>query len=313
MSNSQKLDDDYALTVKVAELFYIEQRNKSEIATVLGLSRFKVARILNHASESGIVRVTFHQPDPPQHPLALELKMRFGLEHAVVITPEDNSPAALRAELGAAAAIFLERNVRPNEVLGVGWGRTTKAIAEAAPRLPHMSVVQLAGIAGHPGENSMELVRLFAEITGGAAYPLYCPLVAPDVLSARALRIGGTTGNTFKQYSRVSTAILPIGSWNPPNSQLRSFLAREDQEALTQDGVVAELGGILIDQNGKEVVNGLSERILGIRHEELTKIKQVIAVAGHKSKNNAVLAVLRSRLISGLITDAQVAKALLRA
>lgn len=311
MSGLHDSDDTYSLSIRVAELYYLDQRNKSEIATELGISRFKVARILDHAVDSGIVRITFHRPDPPPHPLALELKAKYGLEHVSVVPAEQHSPTELREELGAAAATFLERYLRPNDVLGVGWGRTTKAIVDIEPQLPLVPVVQLAGIAGSPGENSMELVRLFAKLTGGAAYPLYCPLVAPDADSAKALHNSGPTGATFEQFARVSFAILPIGSWNPPNSQLRSFLSRENQEALARDGVVAELGGILIDEHGLEVTNEVSERILGIRYSELTKIRRVVAVAGHSSKVNAILAVLRSQLISGLITDSVVARALL--
>ncbi len=45
------------LTATIARRYYLEGASKSDIATELGLSRFKVARLLDRARESGIVRI----------------------------------------------------------------------------------------------------------------------------------------------------------------------------------------------------------------------------------------------------------------
>ena len=45
------------LSATVARRYYLEGASKSDIATELGLSRFKVARLLEGARASGIVRI----------------------------------------------------------------------------------------------------------------------------------------------------------------------------------------------------------------------------------------------------------------
>ncbi len=49
-----------ALAADVARRYYIDGATKSEIAGELGLSRFKVARVLDQARTSGLVRIELH-------------------------------------------------------------------------------------------------------------------------------------------------------------------------------------------------------------------------------------------------------------
>src|SRR5260370_21746111 len=48
------------LAATVARRYYLEGASKREIAQELGLSRFKVARVLDHARSSGLVRIELH-------------------------------------------------------------------------------------------------------------------------------------------------------------------------------------------------------------------------------------------------------------
>src|SRR3569833_3068477 len=52
------------LLATVARRFYVQGRSKLEIADEFGVSRFKVARMLDTARESGLVRVEFSLPAP---------------------------------------------------------------------------------------------------------------------------------------------------------------------------------------------------------------------------------------------------------
>ena len=46
----------------IARRYYLEGRTRVEIAEEFGLSRFKVARMLEEALESGMVEITIHDP-----------------------------------------------------------------------------------------------------------------------------------------------------------------------------------------------------------------------------------------------------------
>ena len=50
------------LAASIARRYYLDGRSKIEIADEFGLSRFKVARLLDAARESGLVRIEIRHP-----------------------------------------------------------------------------------------------------------------------------------------------------------------------------------------------------------------------------------------------------------
>src|SRR3954454_1156061 len=79
-----------ALAALVARRYYLDERFKVEIAGELGLSRFKIARLLETAGDTGLVRIEIGHPGLVDVDLAAQIMDRFGLRHAVVVdTPED--------------------------------------------------------------------------------------------------------------------------------------------------------------------------------------------------------------------------------
>ena len=78
----------------VARRYYLDERSKVEIAGELGLSRFKIARLLETARDSGLVRIEIGLPGGALDAgLSAELCSAFGLRHAFVFNfPEDGSP-----------------------------------------------------------------------------------------------------------------------------------------------------------------------------------------------------------------------------
>ncbi|WP_161794248.1 sugar-binding transcriptional regulator [Demequina sediminicola] len=299
------------LLMEVARSHYFHGLSKVEIATELGLSRFKVARLLDEALERGAVRVTLHRPRERWTGLAMRLKERFSLQHAVVVNAGNGNPLHIRQALGREGALLLQQHLSHEDVLGVGWGRTVKATADYVTSLPKCTVVQLGGIAGNPGENLMDLVRIFSGITGSEAYPLYTPLVVPSIETAESLKQAPEISATIDRFRDVSVAIASVGSWNPPNSQLRMFCSPEVREDLDNRGVRAEICGVLLDSEGNEIETALNGRIISATSSDLRRIPTVIAIAGHPSKAGAIRAVLKGGYANMLVTDTQVARLLL--
>ncbi|WP_061962521.1 sugar-binding transcriptional regulator [Demequina flava] len=299
------------LLMEVARSHYFHGLSKVEIATELGLSRFKIARLLDEALERGAVRVTLHRPRERWTGLAMRLKERFSLQHAVVVNAGSGNPVHIRQALGREGALLLQQHLSHEDVLGVGWGRTVKATADYVTSLPKCTVVQLGGIAGNPGENLMDLVRIFSGITGSEAYPLYTPLVVPSIETAESLKQAPEISATIDRFRDVSVAIASVGSWNPPNSQLRMFCSPEVREDLDRRGVQAEICGVLLDSEGNEIETALKGRIISATSSDLRRIPTVIAIAGHPSKAAALRAVLKGGYANMLVTDTQVARLLL--
>src|SRR3954453_23229532 len=105
------------LTASVARRYYLDGRSKVEIAEEFGLSRFKVARLLDAARESGLVRIEIGHPGLIDVDLSARLQSAFRVRHAVVVNTPAESPASRRKLLGQVAADLLAEVTGPDYVL----------------------------------------------------------------------------------------------------------------------------------------------------------------------------------------------------
>jgi DNA-binding transcriptional regulator LsrR (DeoR family) len=304
--------EDLPLALEVARRYYTLQQNKVEIAAALDVTRFKVARLLQQCLDNGIVHVTITPPGPGGSDIEQLLRTEYDLQHVVVVDPPLHEPEPLaRKRLGEAAAGLLMRLVTERDVVGFGWGRTMQATADAVTALPSCPIVQLGGMAGNLAENSTELVRRLAAVSRGKAYPLYAPLLLPDGDTREGLLRQQGIAATVKRFADVTVAVVAVGSWDPPNSQLRTALSAAEQRRLTQLGVRAEVCAALLDDNGEPLADSVTDRMLAIGAGQLRRIPTVIAAAGGESKVLAIRSVLLGRLATSLVTDRQAAQKLL--
>jgi DNA-binding transcriptional regulator LsrR (DeoR family) len=295
----------------VARRYYLENKTKKEIAEELGISRFKVARILDLAVERGLVSITINKPSRIDLELSDRLKAAYRLRRAVVVVAADGSDMYLRQDLGQVAANLLREVVTADDVVGIAWGRTLDAMTASLSSLPPCTVVQITGVAGSPAENSTELVRRLAAVSGGPVHQFFVPLVVADAHTASSLRSQPDVVAASALFSSLSIAVLAVGSWAPPDSQLRNAVSENDRAELERLGVVAEICAVFLDEQGNVVSSAVAERCISISAEQLRRIPELIAVAGGRSKIRAIRAVLRGGYATTPITDSITAKELL--
>src|ERR1700751_555769 len=95
---------DLVLAARVARQFYVEGISKIDIADRLGISRFRVARLLGSAREAGLGGIEIGLPGGGLDAgLAAELCSAFGLKRAFAFTFPDDDEPALRRRIGEAA------------------------------------------------------------------------------------------------------------------------------------------------------------------------------------------------------------------
>lgn len=278
----------------VARRYFLDGRTKTEIADELGLSRFKVARLIELAMAEGVVRVEINAPHGVDTALGQRLRERYGLTQAwVVDVPHDQ----IVAELGRVAAMVLADLVTADDVLGISWGRTMRAVVDALPTLPPCPVVQVAGgLPDRLGDGAVELVRRIADLTGGPAYPLHAPLFVTEQGVADQLRAEPVLTQTFAMFARLTVVAMGIGNETSPVAM-----------TLPQPAsVTAEMCGLLIADNG--AVLRTPATTMALSREELSHTRHVLAVAGGPDKSPAVAAALRTGLISHLVTDRSAAE-----
>ncbi|KKF00273.1 DNA-binding transcriptional regulator [Mycolicibacterium obuense] len=294
----------------IARRYYLEGRTRVEIAEEFGLSRFKVARMLEEALESGMVEITIHDPGAIDVELSSALQKRYSLQHAYAVVAQSKNTADRVEAVAKAMADLLHSVLRKGDVIGIDCGRTMTRIAPYLHDLPRCDVVQLTGLAGGLTSNGADLTRRITEVTGGKSWPLYAPYVVADARTARSLASTSPIKDAFANHSRVTCALVSVGGWTAEASQVYTSVPEDEAAELYEAGVRAETCGLLLDENGRRIA-GLDERRMGITEQGLRAIPTVIAICAGAEKIVATRAVLRSGLISALVTDTEIAAAVL--
>lgn len=301
----------------MARRFYLEGKSKIQIAEEFGVSRFKVARVLETALERDLVRIEIRVPAELDAERSDALRARYGLRHAVVVespaATEDIEDSPDPENLGEVAAGLLAELVNEGDVLGLAWGRSTIHMAAALDVLPPCTVVQLTGVydAGTAERGSVEAVRRAAQVSGGDAHPIYAPMLLPDAATATALRHQTGIARAFEYFDKVTVAAVSIGSWEPGISTVHDMLTDEERAHYASLGVAAEMSAHLFDAEGRRVGRDLGERCITVEADRLRRIPEVVAIAGGQRKAAAIDAVLRSGLVTSLVTDTAAADQLL--
>lgn len=301
--------------VLAARRFFLDRASKSEIAVELGISRFRVARLLDEAVRLGIVHIEVDELPEIDDGLSREVARRHGIRSALVVRTAGPDEAR-RGQLGRACAAMLAETLEPTDVLGISWGRTLHSMVDHLAALPPCTVVQVVG--GVPSleldVNSMELVRRVAERTGGAVYPLHAPIVVSTPEMAAGLREDPHVGRTIAMFDRLTKAVVGVGSWRDGGSSLRAGLSPILVQELDAAGAVADVCATVLDGEGRVVeAGGFGERSIAIAPDQLRRVPDVVAIAGGAAKADAIRAVLKSGLIHRLITDEEAARLLIDA
>ena len=309
---------ELVLAASIARRYFIDGQSKIDLAEEFGVSRFKVARLLEMARSHGLVRIEIGHPGTIDTDLSGRLREAFHLTHSVVLDTREDEPAALRKQLGLAAAELLSEVMAPNDVLGLPWARTVSSMVMQLRRLPTVPVVQLTGALSQASgsssaidDSSIDIVRVAARVSGGPAYLFFAPFLVPDAATARALRQQPDVARAFNKIPSVTKAVVGIGRWAPGQSTLFDAATVHERRQLTRQGVCADIGGVFVAEDGTPLVTALNERMVGISAAQMAGIKEVIAIPYGEGKRAAALAALKSGLVHSVVTNASLATAVL--
>ncbi|MGQ9494195.1 MAG: sugar-binding transcriptional regulator [Anaerolineae bacterium] len=307
------------LLVQTATLYYEQGLTQEEIAQRVGLSRSNVSRLLTEARRQGIVEIRIHAPLHTVPPLEEELRARFHLAEAYVMSSSGaRSPDTVLQGLGTLAAEQVKRRLHHDMILGIGWGRALYETVNAFRRGPEycVQVVQMMGGVGavNPQIDGTELARRLAEALGGNFRYLHAPFLVESAATCRALKQERNVREVLELARQADLALAGIGAIQPELSGLvrAGYLTRDELLAAAQAGAVGDFYGHYLDIEGRVCQLELHERIIGIDLPSLRRIKCVLAVAGWKEKAPAILGVLRSGLVHILVTDDAAAHEVLR-
>ena len=303
---------DELTAVRVAELYYDENKTQDEIGSLLRITRWKVGRLLAQAREEGIVRIEIVHPRARRLAIERELRERFGLVDAIVVP---GAEADVHARVAQAAADYLTALRPVPRTLGISWGRTINDIAGHLEQgwARGVTVVQVNGgvtLNRRAGTAATTAVDIAAK-AGGEAVLLPSPAILERVETRAAIEADRTVAGVLELAARASVYLYSAGVADGSSVLVDSgYLTAADVAELTRKGAVGDVVGRYIDANGNIVDHGLNDRTVGISHDQLHAAELAVFVVAGAAKHDVARAVVTNGLCSVLVTDEATARAL---
>ena len=298
-------------------LYYIAGNTQDEIARKLSVSRASAQRLVSLCLSERLITFRLEHPIASCMDLAARLKDRFQLKFCD-IAPTDPGDAGSIVGAAERAAALLEATLRQDTpgIIGIGTGRAMRAAVERVPSM-QASDHQLVSLVGNISPDGLaspfDAVARLADITCAQQYPMPLPVFVSSEKECRILLAIDAVKRVRAIAKKTDLRLVGVGQLDQTAPLFTDgFVNRADLLELLRLGAVGEVVGWAYDADGKIIEAGSNRLVTSVPHE-VTADMLTIGVAVGSAKVKAIKAALAGRILSGLITDENTARAILTA
>ena len=298
--------------ITVAKMYYIDGISQDEIAQKTDMSRSNISRILKKCISDGVVEIIVHDNISERSSLAHSICSHFQFKD-VIIVPYGNSADRQNRLVGERLALYLDKILSDNMLLGVSRGYCCYYAARNLKN-PHnyeVNVIQLLGAASSVSTSydSERLVHLFASKLNGTGYLLSAPLMVHSKKTKQELLMNSLLYNTVRQYKNVDVAIFEIHKPDLYTNDLskQEWLTKADMLQLSEVKAESCLCGYYFDINGRSCNVGINDRIIAIDRQNIKNIQWSIGIITGKNSLNTAISAINSKMINVLVIDESLA------
>ena len=314
-ADRRNLSEEDHLILKVLRLYYERHLNQGEVARRMGFSRPKVSKLISEGRARGLVEIKIAAPGEDFAALEIAVEDRHGVDEAVV-APSAGSREGTELAVGASAASVLGRICTRSTVLGVSWGRSSRALADVLIPQAFLcgKVVPLVGGMGRAESalHSNQISANLAEKLSAEALYLSAPAIAPSPQSRAELMATPGIEDVLAEGAACDVAVVGIGGILSSSTLVGAgYFTQEEFLELKDRGAVGDVCFHFLDASGKPCLPEFSERVVGLTLEQLRAIPKVVGLAAGAEKARSVAAAIRGGYVSTLVCDRDLAEALL--
>lgn len=342
-SETRLLADERFLR-KIAYMYYEDGNSQEAIAEIEFCSRQTVSKALQKAKDRGIVRISI-VPDLRTgylRNLSREVRRELSLEDLILVpgrnfvnAGSDEAIEEVVAEIGGAAADYLDQLLTDSDILAVSGGKTfmrnvVRYLKPARP-LPHLQVVSTIGfVEARPSFGDANLIAYDIAQAYGASHtwytiPAFIPSI-PEVSIKNMLLLNTRLPTTREAIELTEKAnVFMMGLWTPHTNDdliMRGILNREQITLLEERHPIVDINHWVFDKEGhciNEMLDPPPYHLTGFRiaslKEKIQKegTKVILVVGGRSSYIPAIRATLKAGIANILVTDHITAQMLLSA
>lgn len=239
-----------------------------------------------------------------------KLKEKFSLDDVIIVPGDCEKDSIVLNEMGRAAGNYMKKLIRDNTIIALTGGSSVKAFVdnfEMGSKLENILVLPARGGIGKNVELQSNTLAADLSKKIGCNYKL---LYAPDNLSDVALNTMLKEKGIKETVGKIRNCdVLIYGIGRASEMAERRELSSVKTDALIDRKAVGEAFGIYFDKKGQIIY---CTPTIGIKYDDLSSIPVLIAIAGGKSKSEAIIAVEKSGRSGVLVTDQSCAEEMVR-
>lgn len=301
--------EDEDILARLAEDYYLKGHNQAQIASRYRISRSYVSRLLQKARDLGIVEISVRRAVSRDSGLEAQLRARYGLLEAVVVTSASRDDADILRLAGQEGARLVAEHCKPDDTVAVAWGTGVRAIVEAlrpGQARAHHVVPMFGGSLVPTDISAADLVVNVARLLGASYDQLHAPWIVETIDLARSLWEQPEIAGVLMRGASADVALVGVGAVRFGSSALLFndvYLNPKELTELATSAAVGDIGARIFDGDGNPCELGFNSRIIGPDLATVARIPNVIAVATGAEKGAAIRGALRGGLIKMLVTD----------
>lgn len=311
-----KISEDRRKMLKIVTMYYEQGMTQALIAQKMGISRPVISKILQQAKESGVVSISIKDESAYAVELGLRIEQKYQLDDVIVVpTNEQKQSQSVKKEVSRIAAFYLKERLNVGMNIGLSWGTTLADLIDEMPycSFPTINVAPLVGgvSSEHLYFDTNHLVFRLAEKLNSRCQYFYAPALAESIELATVLNKSQLVSKALAQAKHVDFAIIGVGNPNESSTWKRlGYIEENELEIIKETGVKGDAVASLFDKNGQTVNNEISQRMLGIKVEDLVNIPDVMVIGCGEEKVESIKPLLIGRCCSILVIDQTIAEAL---
>jgi DNA-binding transcriptional regulator LsrR (DeoR family) len=304
---NDEIEYERSLASKAAWYYYIDNMTQKDIASILGISRMKVIKLVEQARKDKLVQFTFPENDSIKISLEHQLIQKYNLQDALVV-PSAEGETKLKS-ITNAAAMYLNNRLDDNAFINMGYGVTVGQVLNNLAALSNkkISFISLTGgVSPYLPNNTSK--RFSAGL-----YLIPSPILMSSAHLAEEMSQEYTIKQIFQMNSLANFTVISVGGIGKNATIMQSHvLSSGDFLKLSMSGAVGDILMHFIDKNGKPIKSEIDDRLISTSLTELKKYKNVVGVAEGDAKVNVIKAALQGGYLDILITDESTAKKILK-
>ncbi|KRK45242.1 sugar-binding transcriptional regulator [Dellaglioa algida] len=298
----------------ISHLYYEKNMGQVEISKKIGLSRPTISRSLQTAKEMGLVKIQIENPFVDFKELEQQLSDKYKAKISIVPTNYKGETTALNS-VGMFAAEYLSRIIKPEDIIGIGWGKTVHAVTKHIEKRNILGVqaVQLKGSVSFENERTYayESITELAKAFNTQARYLPLPTIFDNVETKKMVEKDRFIKSILDLGRQANIAIFTVGVIGKDALLFHLGYLNDEQKMELESKAVGDIASHFIDEKGEIVSQELDDRTIGIQLEDLKKKEHSIVVASDVEKAAGVNAVLKAGYANTAVIGSSLAQNLI--